>query len=97
MSDEVDDVLTVFREEWNNWITDDIVKLAKKYPKWLRKMIIHLESDFSSAGNPIVFEVVSQRPIGFLIDLNDDQLAQYIFDVLSEYIRILKRFENRKC
>ena len=46
-------VFTVFREEWSDWIADDIVKLAKRYPKWLHKMIIHLGSDFSSAGNPI--------------------------------------------
>ena len=53
-------------------------------------MVSNLESDFSLISSPAVKAVVDQRPPAFLIDLNDEQLAQYVFDVMSETVQKIK-------
>ena len=83
-------VLAVYSREWNDWIIADLAELARRYPAWLRKMVSNLESEFSLISNPAVKAVVDQRPPAFLIDLNDEQLAQYVFDVMSETVQKIK-------
>jgi hypothetical protein len=80
-------VLAIYGDEWETWIRSDLAGLARKHPTWLRRMVYRLESDFQSVDRPDVQTVVGQRPAGFLADLNDEQLAQYVLAVVLEFAR----------
>lgn len=82
-------VLATYGEEWDTWIRSDVADLVGKHAKWLRRMAYQLESDFLSAEHPDVRTVVGQRPVGYLTDLNDEQLAQYVLDVVREFARVV--------
>ncbi len=93
-------VLATYGEEWDSWIRSDLAVLTRKHTKWLRRMATSLESDFQSVERPHVQTVVGQRPAGFLADLNDEQLAQYVFDVVREFARTvidLLALPNLEC
>jgi len=80
-------VLAIYGEAWDTWIRAGLADLAREHPKWLRRIAHTLEGEFQSVDCSDAQNVVGQRPAGFLVDLNDDQLAQYVIDVVLGFAR----------
>ncbi len=79
-------ILAIYGEEWKTWISDDLHKISRRFPTWYRKMWKNLQSDLSGEDDDDIRAIVNQRPADFLVELNDDQLAQYVLETVRRFI-----------
>lgn len=73
---------TQLRPEIINGLND----LQKKYPVWFRAFVKNMGTTFVDIDSEGVLMVLSQRPAGAFLNMQDDQLRQYILGIFLELL-----------
>jgi hypothetical protein len=73
-----------------NAIKDEIIsglsELKSNYPAWSKKFLKQLSKYFADSSSDGVLMVLSQRPVGLLPALNEDQYKQFVHGTFADLI-----------
>ena len=75
--------------KWRGLIESGLGEFALSRPAWLKKCSRNLSALFDSADSAGVDAIVSQRPETAFPGLNDEQLRQYAFAVMSGLLAMM--------
>jgi hypothetical protein len=70
----------------------DFGVLIGKHPAWFNQFVSNLSSQFESADAEGPMRIVEQRPADAFIDLDDDQLRNFAYGIIEQFIKKLEPF-----